>query len=88
MSYSRWQEFFQDTDRLFSSNRLVFILGSFIILSMAIMQFFGLGLLSTAIYGILATLVSGGYMVAKYTDSYSTPSYTPPDASLPPEGLQ
>lgn len=67
-------QFFQDSVGALSASRLVFIFGSFIILSMAVLQFFGVGTLATALYGILATLVSGGYATAKYMDTKDFPS--------------
>jgi hypothetical protein len=63
-----FSEFFKDSDGRYSMSRLIFFVGVVNILSLATCQFFGLGMLSTALYGILSTLVSGGYAVSKYND--------------------
>lgn len=62
-------EFFQDSDRLYSCYRLMFIVSTIGLFVLAFLQFFGLGEIPIALYGILGTMGSGGYIGGKYIDS-------------------
>ena len=62
-------EFFQDSTRQLSCYRLCFMIGVFGLFGLAIAQFFGIGELPTALYAILGTMASAGYVVGKTNDS-------------------
>jgi hypothetical protein len=61
-------ELLEDDDGELSCYRFCFILGTIGLLALATAQFVGLGSLPTALYAILGTMASGGYLGGKITD--------------------
>lgn len=79
---SRLKEFLEDDDKQFSCYRLCFLAGVFGLFALAFLQFFGFGSIPTALYAILGTMASGGYLGGKYADSkYPTSETLLPDAT-------
>lgn len=65
----KFTDFLLDDDHRPSTYRLCFLLGVVAVITFAGLQFFGIGMLPTAIYTVIAVLVSGGYMTGKYMDA-------------------
>ena len=68
----RLVEIFEDDDKQLSCYRVCFITGCVGVFGLAIAQFIGLGAIPIALYGIMATMASGGYVTGKYTDGRTT----------------
>ena len=68
---SRILEILEDDDKQLSCYRLCFIGGCVGLFGLATLQFVGIGSLPVALYAILATMASAGYVTGKHSDSTS-----------------
>jgi hypothetical protein len=75
----RLLEILEDDDKQLSCYRLCFIGGCIGLFGLATAQFVGIGSLPVALYAILATMASAGYVTGKYNDRM--PQTIIPDAT-------
>lgn len=64
----RLVELLEDSTGILSTYRFCFIFGTLGLFALATAEFCGYGSLSVSLYGILATMASGGYIAGKYND--------------------